>query len=111
MKSNHFGKCSHLKFLYIIGYNNISWRPHNPHPKIRGCDPSNPRIDAYVAVNTSDRGKTGNTGDTSNKDDIKAGYTCRYESASDNKRQTGKKDMHLYRQQEANAFFLIKATC
>ena len=23
-------KCSHLRFLYIIGYYNISWRPHIP---------------------------------------------------------------------------------
>ena len=30
-KSHRFGKCSHLIFLYIIGYNNISWRPHDTH--------------------------------------------------------------------------------
>ena len=41
MKSHHFEKCSHLIFLYIIGYN-ISWRPHDPTiptPKSGGCDP------------------------------------------------------------------------
>src|SRR6218665_624969 len=27
LKSHHFGQCFHLIFLYIIGYNNISWRP------------------------------------------------------------------------------------
>ena len=31
LKSHHFGKCSQIVFLYNIGYNNISWRPH---PKI-----------------------------------------------------------------------------
>ena len=40
VKSHQFGKCSHLIFVYIIGYNNISWRPHDPsmipHPKIWG---------------------------------------------------------------------------
>jgi len=33
--------------LYIIGYNNISWRPHyfpRPlHPKIWGRNPTNPK--------------------------------------------------------------------
>ena len=29
LKSHHFGKCSHLILLYIIGYN-ISWRSHDP---------------------------------------------------------------------------------
>jgi len=50
LKSHHFGKCFLLIFLYItVGYwyNNISWRPHDPHPKIWGCDPSTPRIDGY----------------------------------------------------------------
>ena len=28
-KSHHFGKCFHLTSLYIIGYNNISWRSHD----------------------------------------------------------------------------------
>src|SRR6218665_2493285 len=36
LRSHHFGKCSNLIFLYIIRYNNISWRPHDPHPKIWG---------------------------------------------------------------------------
>ena len=26
------GMCFHLVFLYIIGYNEFSWRPHNPTP-------------------------------------------------------------------------------
>src|SRR6218665_1925337 len=30
LQSRHFGKCSHLIVLYIIGYNNISWRCHDP---------------------------------------------------------------------------------
>ena len=41
LKNHHFGKCSHLIFLYIIGYNDISWRindPHDLHPEIWGCD-------------------------------------------------------------------------
>src|SRR6218665_1304214 len=28
LNSHHFGKCAHLIFQYIIGYN-ISWRPHD----------------------------------------------------------------------------------
>jgi len=44
LKSHHFGKCFHLKFLYIIGYNNILWR-HHSHSKIKGV--AIPRIDAY----------------------------------------------------------------
>src|SRR6218665_375969 len=39
LKSHHLGKGSHLIFLYIIGYNNISWRPHNLHSKIWGSGP------------------------------------------------------------------------
>src|SRR6218665_3955243 len=31
LKSDHFGRCPLLIFLYIIGYNNILWRPHDPH--------------------------------------------------------------------------------
>jgi len=27
---------SHVIYLYIIRHNNISWKPHNPHPKIWG---------------------------------------------------------------------------
>jgi len=53
LKSYHFGKCSPLIFLNIIGYNNISWRPHNhptsPIPKSGGHDPSSPRIDIYAS--------------------------------------------------------------
>jgi len=30
--------------MNIIGYNNISWRPHDPHPKSGG---RNPRINVY----------------------------------------------------------------
>ena len=34
------GKCSHLIFLYIIRYDNISpQRPHDPVPQSGGCDP------------------------------------------------------------------------
>ena len=48
MKSHRFRKCSHLIFLYIIGYNNISWRPHNtpraPIPKYVGRDPQPPGL-------------------------------------------------------------------
>ena len=42
MKIHHFGKCSHLKFLYIIEYKpkNSSWRPHETHRKMWGRDPS-----------------------------------------------------------------------
>ena len=47
LKSHLFGKCSHLIFLYILGYNNISWRPDDPHPNIWGRDPITPMIDAY----------------------------------------------------------------
>ena len=43
-------KCSHLIFLYIIGYNNISRRPHDPYdpstPNSGVATPS-PRIDVY----------------------------------------------------------------
>jgi len=40
LRSHHFGKCSYLTFLYIIGYNNISKRPHDPPiPKSGGRDP------------------------------------------------------------------------
>src|SRR6218665_4202136 len=40
---------SHLIFIYIIGYNNISWRPDNPPtPKYgRVATPITTRIDAY----------------------------------------------------------------
>ena len=30
LKNHHVGKCSRLIFLYIIEYNNISWRPTTP---------------------------------------------------------------------------------
>src|SRR6218665_682846 len=44
LKNLHLGQCPHLIFLYIIGYNNISWRPHDPSfttpiPKSRGWRP------------------------------------------------------------------------
>jgi len=51
LKSHHFGKCSHLIFLYIIGYNNILWIPHDPHPKIWGSRPPTSKIDAYAFNN------------------------------------------------------------
>ena len=39
MKSHHFGKCSRLIFLYIIGFN-VLWRHH--HPKIWGITTPKP---------------------------------------------------------------------
>ena len=48
LESRHFWKCSHLKFLYVIGYNNISWTRHKPViPKSGSHDPQVPRIDAF----------------------------------------------------------------
>jgi len=39
LKSHHFGKYSHLIFLYIIGYDIISWRLYDPHiPNLEGRD-------------------------------------------------------------------------
>src|SRR6218665_1736941 len=38
LKSHHFGKCSHIILLYILGYN-MSWNP--------ATSPT-PRIDAYA---------------------------------------------------------------
>src|SRR6218665_4174972 len=45
LKNLKLGKCPHLIFLYIIGYNNISLRPHDTSfttsiPKSRGCRPT-----------------------------------------------------------------------
>jgi len=46
--------CSNLIFLYIIGYNNISWRPHDPYdPPFHKLGvvtprPQHPSIDAYA---------------------------------------------------------------
>src|SRR6218665_1953497 len=31
LKSHHFGKCSRIILLYILGYN-MSWNPRPPHP-------------------------------------------------------------------------------
>ena len=48
-KVTTFGRCSHIITLYIIGYDNISWKPCQPHdtlPKSRGRDP-NPRVEVY----------------------------------------------------------------
>jgi len=52
LKSHRFRKCSHVKFMYIIGYNNISLRspttgghveaPRGSHTKI--CGPWHPPI-------------------------------------------------------------------
>jgi len=39
LQSHNFGKCSHLIFLYITGYNDNSWRSNDPsrlHHKICG---------------------------------------------------------------------------
>jgi len=61
------GKCSHLIFLYIIRYDNISWRSHNPHLKIwGGHDPqtlqcglvSKERQNEIVTYRKSDNSKT-----------------------------------------------------
>ena len=45
-------KVLYLIFLFIIGYNNISWRPHSPlTSKSEGSRPLNPpRIDVYACV-------------------------------------------------------------
>src|SRR6218665_1005726 len=41
--------CSHLVFIYIIGYNNISWRPHDTNPKSgQTATPKTVRIDVYA---------------------------------------------------------------
>jgi len=42
LESHHFWKCSHLKFLYITGYN---WDPTSQNLE---AQPTTPRIDAYV---------------------------------------------------------------
>src|SRR6218665_874462 len=39
LKNLHLEKCSHLIFLYIIGHNNISWRPHDPLSQNLGSQP------------------------------------------------------------------------
>jgi len=39
LKSYHFGKCSHLIFLYTRGYNNILLRPRDPPSKNLGPQP------------------------------------------------------------------------
>jgi len=39
LRNHHFGKCSHLKILYIIGYIAISWTPMIPIPESGRCDP------------------------------------------------------------------------
>jgi len=48
LKVTTFGKCSHIILLYIGGYDNISWRPHNTPfiPKSWGRDTPS-RIVAY----------------------------------------------------------------
>src|SRR6218665_52181 len=50
LKSDHFGKCFHLIFLYIMGYN-IHGDPHDlplpprlPIPKSGGRDPKSPGL-------------------------------------------------------------------
>ena len=59
LKSHHFARCSHLIFLYIIGYNNISWIPHDPLiPKLGVVIPQSPQdwclwIGYYVIHNSS----------------------------------------------------------
>ena len=48
---HHFGECFHLIFLYITGYNNISWGPYDPRSCLTSHNPISrppiPRIDAY----------------------------------------------------------------
>ena len=50
-ESHHFGMCTHLTFLYIIGHN-ILWRPHDPHgppiPKSGVVSPQSLRINVYA---------------------------------------------------------------
>ena len=49
LKSHYFRKCSHLIFLHVIGFNNISLRTHNlPSKNLGVATPSSIRIDAYV---------------------------------------------------------------
>ena len=43
LKSRHFGKCSHLIFLYIIEYI-ISWRLHSPPIQNSGSQPPDWRL-------------------------------------------------------------------
>jgi len=56
LKSHHSGKWSHHIFLYVIGYNNISWRLHDPTPKSERSRTTNPqdwRIYAWVCTTFS----------------------------------------------------------
>jgi len=53
MKSHLFDKCSHHIFLYIVGYNNISWRPHETPSQNRGVVTSTTGFDAYVEIDHS----------------------------------------------------------
>ena|SRR6218665_307806 len=57
MKSHHL--CSHLIFLYIIGYNNISWRPHNPHatPSSKNLGVVNPNLQGLTPMTQIDKYK------------------------------------------------------
>lgn len=43
LKGHRFVQYSHLKFLYIIECNNITWIPHDPHHIIWGSRPTNPQ--------------------------------------------------------------------
>ena len=44
-KITAFGNlCFPLIFLHIIGYDNVSWRPHEPHPKIWEQNPQDWRL-------------------------------------------------------------------
>jgi len=50
-KSHRFGKCSHIIFLYIIGYNNILWRPHDPLSQNLGVATSQPSgLTPYLCI-------------------------------------------------------------
>ena len=56
-KSHQFRKCFNIIFLYVLRFDNISWRPHIPKSG-RIATPS-PRIDTYVYVFESTRYYTG----------------------------------------------------
>src|SRR6218665_318064 len=46
-----FRRCSHLIFLYIIGYNNISWKPYDPSLSISGGrDPKLPGLKPMIST-------------------------------------------------------------
>src|SRR6218665_841493 len=52
MKSEGFGKCFHLIFLYIIGYNNISGRSDDPpRPASKNMEGRVPQLPVLTPMN------------------------------------------------------------